>query len=162
MQHCITIYTDASVCPETQGGGWACWIKAAPGETHLASGIFKTPVKSSTEAELRAIANGLVVANKVFDTKDKTIVVVTDSQESIDFINGKIAGGGKKAVNPQIAQQIKELIPANSELRVNKVKAHSNKDGKRSFVNNLVDRAARAEMRKGRKIINLTTNGATS
>lgn len=158
----ITIYTDASVCPNTESGGWAAWIKAAPGETHLASGIFKTPVKSSTDAELRAIANGLTVAKRVFDIAGKTIVVVTDSQESIDWITQKTTAKQRAKKTNRIyldlSKWVINLVPAECKLTVKKVKAHSRSDGKRSFINNLVDKAAKRQMKKGRILKTKTEN----
>lgn len=159
MSNCITIYTDASVCSETKTGGWACWIKSSPGETALFSGAFKMPVAESGDAELRAIANALFAANKTFSPKDKIIVVVTDCAHAIKYIeyartrSTHKPGFKRKGINEghfRLAKMVLDEIPAGCELRVNKVKAHSSKDGKRSYVNSVVDKESRAAMRKAR------------
>jgi ribonuclease HI len=165
MSHCITVYTDASVCSKTKCGGWAAWIKAGPGNTLLANGAFKGEVVNSTDAELRAIANALVVVKKNFETTGAIIVFVTDSQGAIDAIDGVKNGISKnrakrrrKKGKPELAweavcKSIIANIPDGCEARFNKVKAHSRADGKRSYVNNLVDKACRAKMREHRKKI---------
>src|SRR4051812_6214203 len=82
--NCITIYTDASVCQETFKGGWACWIKYGEGKTLAKSGAFKEAVKSSTVAELRAIANAIYfTVNNLSVSEYSMIVVVTDSAQAI-------------------------------------------------------------------------------
>lgn len=159
VSRCITIYTDASFCAKTKIGGWACWIKAAPGETALRSGAFKMPVSSVDDAELRAIVNGITAAVKLFDTTQKIIVVVTDSQHAIGWIN-KVRnrttaepGHKRKKLDAnmfRLAKMVWEAVPVGCELRVNKVKAHSNADGARSYVNNVVDEACRDAMRRAR------------
>lgn len=156
---CITIYTDASVCSKTLVGGWACWIKAGPGDTALFSGAFKMPVKSPDDAELRAIVNGITAARKSFDTTGKIIVVVTDSQHAMVWIERARVrtthepGHKRKKLDEymfRLAKMVWEAVPDGCQLRVNKVKAHSTADGKRSYVNNIVDNACRDAMRKAR------------
>ena len=164
MSRCITIYTDASVCPKTGAGGWAAWIKTAPGETALHSGAFKTRVTNSTDAEMRAIANALAIVKKLYDTKDCIIVVVTDSQQAIGTID-IVRFGDKKPLSKKtkrnrkkrgipfkaLADSIVENQPPCIELRLNWVKGHNgNKDGARSYVNRLVDNASRKKMREAR------------
>lgn len=170
MTNCITIYTDASVDHDTQTGGWACWIKRAPGESGLFSGIFKQPVKCTTDAELRAIANGLAHAIKLYTPEKMIIVVVTDSESAQHYLNffargiigkrkKKRKNNGKnrskqRKLNPallELSKKILSLVPPGCQLRVNKVKGHASQDGARSYVNNMVDRAARAAMRSAKK-----------
>lgn len=157
MSKCITIYTDASV--HVGVGGWGCWIKTAPGETSLHSGAFKSPVNCTLEAELMAIANGLAIAKKMNTGKDICFVIVTDSQAAIQYIDHAkkrtthLPGMNRQKLKEtafKLAKAVLKLVPEDCELRVNKVKAHSSADGKRSYVNNLVDRASRNAMRKKR------------
>lgn len=163
---CITIYTDASFYFKTKTGSWRAWIKNAPGETALHSGAFKEGgIQSSNEAELKAIANGLHMAKKTFSLQQKIIVVVTDSQIAIAYLNlvkngipkrkGRNGGVSSKPwcqTNLDIAKKIWAMVPEGSELRINKVKAHNgNKDGARSYINNLVDRAAKTKIREMRQ-----------
>lgn len=157
MSGCITIYTDASVCPKSKTGGWACWVKFGKFETLQASGFFKEACDDSTDAELRAIANALTVVVRRLRPTDAILVVVTDSLQAQMRIQGKIKqpnkGNHRKekfAAFQSVVDHILALIPDGCELRVNKVKAHARHDGARSYVNNLVDKAARKEMRRKR------------
>lgn len=157
---CVTIYTDASVDPAKKTGGWACWIKYAPGETSLHSGAFREDVACPTEAELMAIANGLVSAKRLLAGRRELYVVVTDSAGAIDYIEQAKRRASPHPSHSQrklkdrhffIAKTILSLLPPGSELRVNKVKAHFKGDGARSYLNDKVDKAARAAMRKARE-----------
>lgn len=161
----LTIYTDASMCQDTKIGGWACWIKQGPTSWMKLARPFRLPVVDSTDAEMKAILNALVVANKNFTIEPGTIyVVVTDSAIAIQHIQPKgvkSKKGRKKHRRrrrkseryAKLADLINDTIPDDCELRVRKVKAHSHKDGKRSYINNLVDRLARQAMREKREII---------
>lgn len=117
-------------------------------------------------AELMAISNALTVANKLYEMANKTIVVVTDSQSAIDYVElarehktlpHRITRKGNKSPwtrSPELFALAKfalDLIPASCTLRINKLAAHSKADGKRSYVNNLVDRAAKAKMKEKRQ-----------
>ena len=48
---------------------------------------------------------------------------------------------------------IKKIIPQDCQLRVNKVKAHTGERDARSYVNYLVDKAARIKMKEARKVV---------
>lgn len=155
-KECITIYTDASVCNSSKAGGWACWVKYGRGNTFIASGSFKADVGDSTDAELRAIANSLSVVIGRLRPSNSVFVIVTDSKMSIGYITGAIKKPGKGTDKEKfktkhaIACKIREMVPSDCEIRMRKVKSHSDKDGARSYVNNLVDHVARQEMRKKR------------
>lgn len=160
MTGCITIYTDASVNHVTQTGGWACWIKTAPGETALYAGAFKAPVSCAAEAELMAIANGLAAARKAIGTQPY-IVVVTDCAAAITYIqhartrSSPKPGFKVKALKPgmfEIAKSIVGAVPPGVELRINKVKAHTGAADKRSHVNDVVDKAARRARKQAEKV----------
>ena len=159
MSRCVTIYTDASVNFEKTTGGWACWIKFGAGETALYSGALKSDVSCVNEAELMAIANGIVAAKKMVGDQVPIFVVVTDSAVAIEYIGqarkrttSEPAFKQRKLKAPlfDLAKTVLSLVPDGSDLRVNKVKAHCYTDGARSYVNNQVDKAARTAMRKAR------------
>ncbi len=154
----ITAYTDASHCPDTQYGGWACWVKYSKFETLQASGFFKEKTHDSTEAELKAIANALAVIAKRIRPENTIIVIVTDSEMARSYIAKSNRTPGKNSKyraawerKAALAKAVNDLIPSGCELRVNKVKAHSKSDGKRSYVNNLVDKAAYKKLQEARK-----------
>lgn len=126
-----------------------------PGDTALFSGSFRNIIGRgcSTEAELMAIANGLHMAKKITD--NAMFVFVTDSFQAINFIeraridnSTKLKRRGKILFN--LAKRILNDVPACCELRVNKVRAHTKGNDKRSYVNDLVDKAARKAMREKR------------
>lgn len=166
MSNCITIYTDASWCYETKAGGWGCWIKSGPGQSSTHSGQFKKLIANNNLGEFMAVANAISVAKKLYDMNQKILVVVTDSQSVIDYIElarkhktvpNRITKKGNKSPRTRVpelfdlAKTILAMIPMGCELRVNKVKAHSSKDGKRSYVNKVVDNAAKSKMKIGRE-----------
>lgn len=151
----LTIYTDASLCSRTKTGGWACWAKYK-GATIEASGPFEEPLDSSMEAELKALYNGLWVALDRFKP-DRTdvIVMVTDCKQAMEVITGVVEptkrGRRKQPKVWTTFDDLNALIPDRGRFHVKKVKAHSNHDGARSFINNKVDEAAKIEMRKKRQ-----------
>lgn len=153
MPDFITIYTDASICPESKIGAWACWIKYENAKVLTASAPFNSLVENSTLAEMMAISNAVRYAMDRITPKEGTIfVVVTDSQGVIDTMAGKAHTGPGKfhCTMRDIAAATKRAVPLHCQLYVKKVKAHHNGDGKRSFVNRIVDVAARAAMRRAR------------
>lgn len=163
---CITIYTDASVCLQTKAAGWACWVKNGINKATILSGKFKNPIKCPTEAELMAIVNALVAVKKLHEPKNNILIIVTDSlsaQRYISHVQSFVSN--KKLTRSQRDKNIRrpqnhlwdlaimaiQIVPEGCYLKVNKVKAHSKKDGVRSYVNDLVDKAAKQKMREARK-----------
>ena len=59
MSKCITLFTDAGFCPNTNIGTWAAWAKFDNNQTMRFSGVLKGFVQNSDVAELRAMANGI-------------------------------------------------------------------------------------------------------
>lgn len=56
----MTLFADASLCPETGAGGWGAWMKRDDwGRGMILGGQLACPLKSSTTAELCGIACGL-------------------------------------------------------------------------------------------------------
>lgn len=143
----ITIYTDASFSQRYEVGTWAVWIKASEFDTIPKAGRIKLPVYSSNEAELAAIGNGIWLATQFFQTKDKRLVVVSDSLYALEVMRGNrqpYSHACKTVYHKVLEWQDKYGFLA----KFNKVKAHSNKDGRRSYVNSVVDRLAKTEMGK--------------
>lgn len=148
----VTIYTDASFCPKTKTGGWACWIKHGEGQKIEYASHIPGECKSSLEAEMLGILGGIaVVRNHVEYVRGSTVlVVVTDCQDAIDFINGTKTNYNKNKnfdLYKTLARLIHEQRPAKTHLNMKKVKAHSDNDGVRSWVNNRVDEEAKRVMR---------------
>lgn len=164
----ITVYTDASVCVKTKFAGWAAWIKygSGPGESFLAAGGMKEPALESTDAELKAIANAVHTVIKRLAPQNAHIVVVTDSMAALLHINGEAVLGKNSRGRTwsqlsskyktyhrykALADSVRAILPEGCTLKANKVKAHCMKDGARSWVNNKVDLAAKAQMKLRRQ-----------
>lgn len=163
MGKCITIYTDASFHYQTKTGGWGCWIKAGPGESSTHAGQFKNPVKTSGEAEMMALCNGIAAAKKLYHLGGEIFVVVTDCQAVIDYIDlaskhetnpHRTTRKGNKSPRQHcpvlfmLAKTAWGMLPMGCQLRVNKVKAHTGRKDPRSYINRVVDRAAKAKARQ--------------
>lgn len=149
----VTINTDASYHPVFKVGAYAFWI-VCEGVRMTQSGPLKT-VKDSHDAEIMAIANGLYALWKS-DYKDvKFIVLNTDCTHAIEAIRDKNKRYYKnseatiKKCHKIIEDLKKKYNPGPRKFR-NKpfiswryVKAHSEGETARLWVNNWLDRAAK-------------------
>lgn len=129
----ITLFTDASYCPNTRAWGWAAWIKyGAPAETLRLSG-GGSGCQGSNQAELLALQHGIeAVADKV-PVEGKVVVVQSDCIGALESIG----------VNPL-------TLAGALGVRKKHVKGHQGVKCPRSAVNTWTDRAAREEMLKRR------------
>lgn len=129
----VTLFTDASYCPNTGAWGWGAWVKyGAPAETlRLSGGGFCC--QGSAQAELLALKQGIdAVASRV-PVEGKLVVVQCDCVSALEAVG----------VNP---------LTRAGALGVSKkhVKGHQGVKCPRSAVNTWTDRAAREEMLKRR------------
>lgn len=151
MTRNITIYTDASHCQTTFAAGWACWIKADGRPGVLKSGAFRERIVNSNQAEMGAVANGIVVARHVaLPQPGDFLIIVTDCEHVQAVLNGarRMLTKTERRMLDFIRRMVADL---GCTLRANKVKAHDASDGARSWVNGLVDSSARHRMRLARK-----------
>jgi ribonuclease HI len=153
----ITIYTDAGFCYKTQIASWACFIKT-DGFNHSHDGVIKENCKNPLQAEIKAIGNAIFIAGKLISgINNYHLVVVTDSQASIDYFENKVKrkfnnDAYKITDNKQtldLVASIKSRIT--SSVSFKKVKAHSNNDGKRSYINSKVDAACKINLAKAKQ-----------
>lgn len=121
-KQCVTIYTDASFCPTTKIGGWACWVKWGQNEGFKHYGTFKQHISGSNYAEMGAIANAIFLTSTRVSLGGKTLVVVTDSATAKTLIE---MGTSKNAELRRMVKSIQQIVPSNCTLKINKVKAHS-------------------------------------
>ena len=141
----ITTYTDASFCPNSKVGGWAAYIRTDTGAQEYSGTLQQS--KSATEAEIKAACNALAHAIKLVTKDDDfVIVLVTDCLEVQKIINQKRMFGHANPCSKWISTFFSKT-PPNVTIRAKKVKAHSNHDGARSWVNNRVDELAKIQMR---------------
>jgi ribonuclease HI len=146
----VTIYTDASLCPETKAAGWACWMRNEKA-THQAGGPFKALMPDSTAAELGAIANALHTCIERGLVPDGGLaVIVTDNMTAKRAIEERWINHPRYGRFVRVAA---DLMDRNGiKPRMNFVKSHDRTDGHRSSLNNLVDRWARQQMEKARPL----------
>lgn len=142
----LTINTDASFHPIKKTSGYAFYVRSDE-FTLKHSGIFKnqTP-NNSTEAELMCIGNAIyAMLNNIELGKVDFIIINTDCKPAIHQIMKS---------RPVLGAKIKAMIESlrwklgGAKLRIKHVKAHTNKDDARSWVNNWCDENAKHQMRK--------------
>ncbi len=168
----VTIYSDASLCTNTQAGGWAGWIKSDRG-TLMVDGCLKQRLRDTTIAEAMAAMNALSMAIKhgaVFS--GDLIILTTDNDNVMSVLRGEAKRRvRRKAVyRKKISFRDERLIvkEANAhiatiseyygklldkykfDVRWHHVKAHRGKKDRRAAVNHGCDKRARASMRKAR------------
>lgn len=129
-----TVIADASFCPDTRAGGWACWV-SHQGPAVKKAGRFHRLPKNSTEAEAWALLNGIWYAARLGATH---ILGQSDCKMAMVSIERRKSYKG---------------IPF-EELVLRHVKGHSRRTEPRFYVNNWCDREARKVMRKWRNELN--------
>lgn len=136
----ITLFTDASYCPETRAWGWAAWIKyGAPAETlRLSGGGFCC--QGSAQAELLALKQGIEAVASQVPVQGKVVVIQSDCVSALERI-------------------CVELLAGALGVRKKHVKGHQGVKCPRSAVNTWTDRAAREEMLKRRAEIEESRHG---
>lgn len=150
MPDLITLFTDASWCPNTRVAGWAAWAKCNGG-TMRQSGAMKSLVESSELAEVMAAANGLHQVVRHFGPTPGTTVLV-----QLDCLGAMRAlESGEKW--PQVVHEWERLrIGSELRLKYRHVKAHQGGKTPRSWVNGWADREAKAHMRVARSAHRVT------
>jgi ribonuclease HI len=144
----ITINTDASFCHKTKIGGYAFWIKS-DFFTIKKQGHFNSLVDNSTDAELRCIANAIATLSvQNLGGYEYILVINTDSKGAVGWMKNP---QNKTALICKL--QLDNLLELTNctFVKWKHVKAHSNKDDARSFVNDWCDKMSRKEMHKYRK-----------
>lgn len=151
----VTINTDASFHPRLKYGAYAFW--AISNDFKITkSGIFKSKCINPHDAEIKCIINSikLVLWSHSGITK---IIVNTDSMNAIHlFTNDKknitryLGGLPKKGAF--LKKKYRDVIDKSLNKRVviefRHVKAHSNINDKRSYVNDWCDFEAKKQLKK--------------
>lgn len=84
---CVSIFTDASVYPDGRAG-WGVFIMSDGGKVKT-GGPIKQPCRSSLIAELRAIGNGMHVAESYELFKNKPLVIIqSDNTGALGMVLG--------------------------------------------------------------------------
>ena len=128
----ITVFTDGSFCAKTKAWGVGVWIRSGENKTVTFSkgGVG---LKCCNEVELFGLQLAKKYIEKNIDTNDKVVVFQSDSLVALDKFNKSIQGS--------------------RYVKLKHVKGHNSNGTKRSYVNNLVDRLAKKEMRKHRGVL---------
>lgn len=148
----ITINTDASYHPVHKVGAFAFWMVCLEGRV-IKAGPLKN-VNNAQDAELQSIGNGLYTLLESNFKNIEHIYINTDCKYGIEAVTkGKRINGCLETVK-QIQKIINKLIQKyNYSKRNNKkfkkfiswryVKAHSDGEDKRRWVNNRMDQMAK-------------------
>ena len=148
--NCITINTDASFHPVHKIGGYAFYIVCDQFKIQK-SGTFKIKPKSSIDAEMMCIANAMhTLLTQPELPEAKLIVINCDCLPSFKMITLKSNNPiGRKVASIlrqiRISTSIKGVVKPNYEFR--HVKAHTNNNDARSWVNDWCDKEAKKWMR---------------
>lgn len=175
----VTIYSDASLCPETEVVGWGGWVKSDRGTLYLA-GKLKNKTRDTNIAEAMAAVNSLAIAiKKNIVNSDDFIILNTDNNNVMEILQGKAKRKTSRRIarrkNRPIAQLREEAVTSNEmikriseiykaliteqslQVKWNHVKGHCGKKDKRTAINHGCDQRAKREMKKAR-----STQGAAS
>lgn len=146
----VSLFTDASFCPDTQVGGWGCWMKSDRHQLTTGS-PFRNLVTGSNAAEMKALANGLRAALQ-FGVAEKGDLVIAqvDNMHVVRVMSGlscKMKGDELEA-----KKKIAQLVCDNALiLEVRHVKGHATSRGGRNRANGVADRIARSKLEKARR-----------
>ena len=168
----VTIYSDASVCQETQTVGWAGWVKSNRGR-RIYDGVLKARTVDTGIAEAMAMVNSIHKAVRDEQIKQGDLLIINTDNDSVPMIlegaikrkvslRRKIKSGksfrqlraGVRQANEQImdvSAYYRGIIEENDlEVRWYHVKGHRGVEDKRAAVNTSCDQRAKARMRKAR------------
>lgn len=148
----VTIVSDASFCVDTGAAGYGIWI-ACDRVKLKHGGQFKDRMKSSNEAEVCAIVNGIhhAIKTKHLFAGD-SLVINTDCQAAIQLLNRSRDFATKRE---QLALQTYTLLVKNYRLKVylKHVKGHTGRRDNRSLSNKYCDATAKENMKLARKAL---------
>jgi ribonuclease HI len=132
----ITIFADASYCPDTGAAGYGGWVKHGnPAQTLEFFGPITA--SNSTMAEVEAI---LITTSFIpilgIDTYNKIVVITTDCTSAIDIIN---------------KQRLLDKVIPGVQFKLKHVNGHRGTETPRNAVNTKCDRLAYNSMLEERK-----------
>lgn len=127
----VTMFCDASFCPNTKACGWAVWIKHGKiPETIRVSGVSEN-IRDSIQAEYQALVEGVSILMNKLDLTGLVVVIQSDCVGALDMIDTK------DLVKVKGAQYVKHKH----------VKGHRGLQDARACVNTWCDKQAKVEMR---------------
>lgn len=117
----VTVFTDASYCPQTQIGGWGAWYKGDDMKAGQLVGGHIRYAGSSNEAELKAIVNALKILTEINVIKPTDAVMLQSDSEWALQCSLTLVGVRQKAKEHVIPPLRNEFTPnaATKDLLVN-------------------------------------------
>ena len=150
MSRLITLFSDASWCPDTLRGAYACWWKV-DGRASRDAGVLKEGVPSSQHAELFAMANGIwLVCKRTNPPAGSRIIAQTDCMAVIHLLTG---ARRRSADHQQAdAKAFVHGLLRQQDIRIEfrHVKGHKGNATPRNAVNSWCDKTCRTLMQRAR------------
>lgn len=158
----ITICSDASFSNKYKVATWACYIRT-PLKTVKRSGVFKTPIDSSSKAEKLGMINALHIADKLVDLNKYRLILYCDNLYALQKVKVKKTPKSKYyhkaiATNKFYDEHIQPFLDKSISFEIRHVKGHLpesewDKNSKRNYMNNQCDIMAHELLRKETKKI---------
>lgn len=113
MKVALTVFADASYHRRHGTAGWGCWIMGeSPGRAFAAGGQIRELLVSSSEAEVRALANALALVKQLdYAGEGDAVLFQSDSVNALGWIlralptaSDSPAPGGLRVPRPRIAR----------------------------------------------------------
>lgn len=143
-----TVITDASYCPNTRAAGYACWV-VCDGERHKGAGPVPFRPKSSNEAEIHALYEGVRLCRQKFQAG--SILIQSDCLGALQRFG--LSGNAKKSryISIRDSAMANRFIGETFLVMCKHVKGHTSKGDARSYVNRWCDSEARKFMKQIRE-----------
>lgn len=142
--HLVTINTDAGFYPRDKVGSYAYWIKSHSLFLR-GSGMFKESVHGPAHAELQAIINAVYVLDKSGFTSISKIVFNRDNIHAHAYKDGNPLQQRLWHDLHALKKKCKSNVSSFYEFR--HVRAHSEIDSSRKFVNDWCDKECTRQLR---------------
>lgn len=154
----VSLFTDASLCGQTDVAAWASWGKSTRG-TFRDQGILPVTTKNTTLAELMAIVLGIesLIANAIALRGDK-FLLQSDSKQALQILRDSATSGRgtwedhKETLN-YIFEYKASLEQAGYSFIYKHIKGHSGSDTPRTWVHSDCDTRAKEQMRRARFLL---------
>lgn len=155
----VTVYTDASHCPDTGVATWSFWARSEHGRI-VKDGRCPSFVSDSNSAEMMAVYKATVaILRKWGDSGIEGLLFNTDSKNAIYFLKYKSTAENSKSKKKNEYLRIRRelyvlLDKVECKIKFKHIKGHQRKSKNvRTWLNNTVDERSRARLEKGRQAV---------
>lgn len=150
----MSLFTDASFCPDTRVAAWAAWMRW-DGGCHRFSGPFRENPSGPTQAEAMAVVNGLFLAVEAIRPAPKSKVLIqSDCLMAIDVFSPDWKPRREKsavAFGPIVERFHSIVRESGLIVSLRHVRGHRGTATARNAVNTWCDLASRREMKAARR-----------